>query len=582
MKRILAALAISAGVLWLAPVARAQVSNATVVSSCGGESFSAGQNRAISQDTTGKTCVDATVSATATIAALAPTGQAALTAGIASSRVALGSAGPTALVTNNGTVTAYVNFGDATVTATTSSYPINAGQSIAFDVGSNTYLAGITGSSTAALSVTTGTGLPAIASAGSGGGGGGGAVYGPTAVGSAAANPPVLGLAGTTDHTGTGNVQVADVNTSGQIAIQAPPTLPLPSGAATSANQSTGNTSLSNIDSSTSRLISSAGPVTHGSTPVPTTALIAGGKYNATPPTFADGDTGSIQLNAAGAVKVDGSAATQPVSGTVTANAGTGTFTIAGAVTNAGTFAVQNTAATPAGSNIIGKVGIDQTTPGTTNGVQINAALPAGTNVIGHVIADTGSTTAVTQATAANLNATVVGTGTFATQASQSGTWNITNISGTVSLPTGAATAANQTATQGSTGSAVPSSARYIGANSSGNLTGVIQADSTAAINVSTATTTQLVALSSGKKIYVTHWDVVAAGADNITLEYGTGSNCGTGTTVLTGAYNFAANGGISAGSGLGPILVVPASNALCILTSAAVQASGVVSYTQF
>lgn len=38
-------------------------------------------------------------------------------------------------------------------------------------------------------------------------------------------------------------------------------------------------------------------------------------------------------------------------------------------------------------------------------------ALPAGTNVIGHVISDTGSTTAVTQATAASLNATVVTTG---------------------------------------------------------------------------------------------------------------------------------------------------------------------------
>ncbi|HEX4043276.1 MAG TPA: hypothetical protein VHY10_16380 [Xanthobacteraceae bacterium] len=36
-----------------------------------------------------------------------------------------------------------------------------------------------------------------------------------------------------------------------------------------------------------------------------------------------------------------------------------------------------------AGSAIIGKVGIDQTTPGTTNGVQVNAALPAGTNKIG-------------------------------------------------------------------------------------------------------------------------------------------------------------------------------------------------------
>jgi hypothetical protein len=38
-----------------------------------------------------------------------------------------------------------------------------------------------------------------------------------------------------------------------------------------------------------------------------------------------------------------------------------------------------------AGTAILGKVGIDQTTPGTTNGVQVNAALPAGANVIGSV-----------------------------------------------------------------------------------------------------------------------------------------------------------------------------------------------------
>lgn len=55
--------------------------------------------------------------------------------------------------------------------------------------------------------------------------------------------------------------------------------------------------------------------------------------------------------------KVDGSAVTQPVSGTVTANAGTGTLAVSlasvpsHAVTNAGTFAVQ---ATPAGGPTTG------------------------------------------------------------------------------------------------------------------------------------------------------------------------------------------------------------------------------------
>ena len=58
-------------------------------------------------------------------------------------------------------------------------------------------------------------------------------------------------------------------------------------------------------------------------------------------------------------------------------------------------------------------------------------------------------TVTVTQATAANLNATVVGTGTFAVQAAQSGTWNLNNITGTISLPTGAATESTLSALSG-------------------------------------------------------------------------------------------------------------------------------------
>lgn len=58
-------------------------------------------------------------------------------------------------------------------------------------------------------------------------------------------------------------------------------------------------------------------------------------------------------------------------------------------------------------------------------------------------------TVTVEQPTAANLNATVTGT----VAATQSGTWDINNISGTVSLPAGAATAAKQPAL-GTAGSA--------------------------------------------------------------------------------------------------------------------------------
>src|SRR6185312_3489637 len=63
-----------------------------------------------------------------------------------------------------------------------------------------------------------GAGLPTGAGGGGGGGGSSGAVFGPTAVGSAAANPPVL-IAGTANAGATGNVQVAKVSASGLVSV---------------------------------------------------------------------------------------------------------------------------------------------------------------------------------------------------------------------------------------------------------------------------------------------------------------------------------------------------------------------------
>lgn len=101
-------------------------------------------------------------------------------------------------------------------------------------------------------------------------------------------------------------------------------------------------------------------------------------------------------------------------------------------------------------------------------------------------------------------------------------------------------------------------------------------------INVSTATTTQLVALSGSTKIYVTSFNVVAAGTGNIEFVYGTGTACATGQNALTGNYNLTAQAGLAPGDGMAAVLVVPSGNALCVLTSAAVQMSGSVSYQQF
>jgi hypothetical protein len=158
-------------------------------------------------------------------------------------------------------------------------------------------------------------------------------------------------------------------------------------------------------------------------------------------------------------------------------------------------------------------------------------------------------------------------------------------------LPAGAATAANQEVTAAGTSATSAQAVQGVtggvplptnGANTGGNLTSIIQAGASVAINISTIGPTQLVPAVSGKTIYVTEWNALAAGTTNMTFEYGTGSNCGTGTQALTGAYAFTAQSGAAPGSGLGPILVVPAGNALCALNSAAVQLSGSLSYTQF
>lgn len=88
---------------------------------------------------------------------------------------------------------------------------------------------------------------------------------------------------------------------------------------------------------------------------------------------------------------------------------------------SSGGSAVSIVSALPTGSNIIGRTGIDQTTPGTTNGVVVNSgsvgvsslpALAAGTNIIGFVRTLPPS---CTQTSAAMFTTTQVGTGAGST-----------------------------------------------------------------------------------------------------------------------------------------------------------------------
>jgi hypothetical protein len=90
-------------------------------------------------------------------------------------------------------------------------------------------------------------------------------------------------------------------------------------------------------------------------------------------------------------------------------------------------------------------------------------------------------------------------------------------------------------------------------------------------------TLAQIVALSAGQAIYVCGVAVGTTTAGTVTLEYGTGTNCGTGGTALTGAIPTAvAIGNLGWG---GTIVTAPVGKALCLVATTA--AYGVVSYVQ-
>ncbi len=107
-------------------------------------------------------------------------------------------------------------------------------------------------------------------------------------------------------------------------------------------------------------------------------------------------------------------------------------------------------------------------------------------------------------------------------------------------------------------------------------------ASNSAKISVAAAATTEILPLVTGTRIYITSWNVMASNTNNVKLVYGTGTNCGTGTTDLTGAYPLIAQAGIAIGNGVGAILFAPVSNAICLTASGSSLVAGSISYVQF
>lgn len=485
--------------------------------------------------------------------------------------------------------------------------------------------------------------------------------------------------------------------------------LPLPTGAATSANQLTANTSLSSIDGKTPALgqalaaasvpvvlpaaqittltppttvtvqqstasnlkVDPSGvtsPISAASLPLPSGAATA-----AKQPALGTAGTPSADVitvqgaTSMTAIKVDGSAVTQPVSGTVTITP-SGTQTVSGTVTvqqstasslkvdlsgtaaNATAIKVDNSAVTqpisaaslPLPSGAATDVAQGSTTSGQTGGLvqgAVTTAAPtyttAKTNPLSLTTAGalrvdgSASTQPVSisgnqAVNVAQMNgvATSMGNGTTDT-----GTQRVSlssDSTGQVKLATGSNTIGALTANQSvnvaqvngatastaatgvqkvgvvgnagaafdaATGAAPPANAVLLGGLGSGATGGFVTAvpvcDTFAAVNISTATTTLLVTGTSGRHVRVCSLNLVAGAAQNVTLISGTGSTCGTGTAAIIGSttassgWNFAANGGIALGNGIGTVLrTVATGDSICAVTSAAAQLSGSLAYT--
>lgn len=214
-----------------------------------------------------------------------------------------------------------------------------------------------------------------------GGGGGGGAVFGPTANGSPAVNPPVL-LGGTANGAGNGNVENVKVTSDGLIHVSV------------DAGGGTGGTS-----SSYAAPFPATGTAIGVSNGTNMVAITQGSAVAASSlPVVIASDQAAVAVKAASAAFASGSIASGAVaSGAVASGAvASGAFAV-GAISAGGDVTEGLTTDTCAGS------GSNCTVDGRMQSLQAIAAgaIPGGTNAIGSVIPNAvtstnGSTTVVT------------------------------------------------------------------------------------------------------------------------------------------------------------------------------------------
>lgn len=299
-----------------------------------------------------------------------------------------------------------------------------------------------------------------------------------------------------------------------------------------------------------------------------TNSILAGSVYNSTPLTLTDGQGASLQGDANGFLKVN----------VTNANAN-GSTTSA----NSSPVVIASDQAAVAVKAASGAMASGSFASGAfASGSYASGAFASGSLAAGSMVDFLTTRQTVAAGTVASNSQLVGGiyNSTPITMSNGQGAGLQLDANGYVKV--NVATGGGSGGTSSNFGSSYPTAGTAMGVRSGANMVAASQANASVAISGNTATTAQLVALSASAVIHVTSFDFMAGGSANVKLVYGTGTNCGTGTTDLTGAYPLTAQAGIAKGSGQGPVLVVPAGNALCWTNSAAQQVSGSLSYTQF
>jgi|SRR5579859_2527885 len=449
-----------------------------------------------------------------------PTGETSLSVTTTSAAVALATnqashpSATTVLISNTGGTDARVLLGGSSCTATTSSYLVRSNETRAWYIGAQTYLCAITASSSTTLDIATGTGFPAGWSAGSSGGGGGGSVTQGTV-------PWVVAGQGTAGTPTGGVVSVQGVASGTAVPVSAS-SLPLPTGAATATNQT-----------------NTQGTVAVGT--AATNSNLGGCVYNSSSPLPSSGQGMAIQCDASGNQLV-----------TINPNQ---TIAMSGSVVASGSVGLN------AGSNIIGKAGIDQTTPGTTNGVSV-VGVNAATALAGAGATGTGSL----RTTVAQDTTTIAGAapGTAGTPSA-----NVVTVQGASSMTPVLVTPS------------APADPCFASSKSYANFE-------------STTSGGSIITAVSAKKAYICAVAIVTSVAANVSLIEGTGSSVctggtpaavflNTGTTAANGAA-FAANAGIAFGTGGASIAANATANQnICVLftTTGTPQVNVHVAYVQ-